>query len=74
VQVRILHGAHEAPRLAATLTSTAYNIGIATGAVVGATLLNAGVGYAWLPATGAVCSGLALGTALLSQQLSRKAA
>jgi DHA1 family inner membrane transport protein len=72
VQVRILHGAREAPRLAATLVSTAYNVGIAAGAAVGAWLLTAGVGYALLPATGIVCSTLALGTALLSLYLSRK--
>lgn len=74
VQVRILHGAREAPRLAATLTSTAYNIGIAVGAVVGAALLTAGVGYALLPATGIVCSALALGIALVSLNFSRRTA
>jgi DHA1 family inner membrane transport protein len=73
VQVRILNGAREAPRLAATLVSTAYNIGIAAGAAVGAALLTAGVSYALLPVTGIVTSGLALGTALLSLNLSRKA-
>ena len=74
IQVRILKGAKEAPRLAATLVSTAYNVGIAAGAAVGAALLTAGVSYALLPATGIVCSGIALGTAALSLQLSRKAA
>jgi len=74
IQVRILNGAKEAPRLAATLVSTAYNIGIAAGAAVGAVLLTAGVSYALLPVTGIVTSGLALGTALLSLSLSRKAA
>jgi DHA1 family inner membrane transport protein len=74
IQVRILNGAREAPRLAATLVSTAYNIGIAAGAAVGAALLTAGVGYALLPVTGIVCSGIALVTALISLQLSRRAA
>ena len=74
IQVRVLKGAQEAPRLAATLVSTAYNVGIAAGAAVGAALLTAGVDYALLPATGIVCSALALGTALLSLSLSRKAA
>jgi DHA1 family inner membrane transport protein len=73
IQVRILNGAREAPRLAATFVSTAYNIGIAAGAAVGAILLTAGVSYALLPVTGIVTSGLALGTALISLQLSRKA-
>ncbi len=74
VQVRILNGARVAPRLAATLISTAYNVGIAGGAAVGAGLLTAGVAYALLPTTGIVCSGLALVTALISLSLSKKAA
>ncbi len=74
IQVRILNGAKEAPRLAATLISTAYNVGIAAGAAAGAALLTAGVGYALLPAAGVVCSGLALVTALISLSLSRRAA
>jgi DHA1 family inner membrane transport protein len=74
IQVRVLKGAEEAPRLAATLVSTAYNVGIAAGAAVGAALLTAGVGYALLPATGIVCSGIALVTASISLSLSRKAA
>ncbi|MBL8598004.1 MAG: MFS transporter [Devosia sp.] len=74
IQVRVLKGAEEAPRLAATLVSTAYNVGIAVGAAVGAALLTAGVSYALLPATGIVCSGIALVTALISLSLSRRAA
>lgn len=71
IQVRILHGAREAPRLAATMVSTAYNIGIAIGAAVGAALLTAGIGYELLPATGIVCSGLALVVAAISIRLAR---
>ena len=74
IQVRVLKGAEEAPRLAATLVSTAYNVGIAAGAAVGAALLTAGVGYALLPATGIVCSGIALVTAMISLSLSRRVA
>jgi DHA1 family inner membrane transport protein len=74
IQVRVLNGAKEAPRLAATLVSTAYNIGIAAGAAVGAALLTAGIDYALLPVAGILCSTLGLGTAVISLQLSRKAA
>src|SRR5690606_17292304 len=49
VQLRVLNGAREAPRLAVTLLSAAYNVGIATGAAVGAAMLTAGVNYATLP-------------------------
>jgi DHA1 family inner membrane transport protein len=73
IQVRILKGARAAPRLAATLVSSAYNVGIAGGAAVGAALLTAGVDYALLPATGILCSGIALVTAAISLQLSRRA-
>ena len=72
IQVRILHGAREAPRLAATFVSTAYNVGIAAGAAVGAALLTAGAGYALLPATGIVCSTVALALAATSLTLSRR--
>ncbi|MEQ1900353.1 MAG: MFS transporter [Devosia sp.] len=66
VQVRILNGARAAPRLAATMISTAYNTGIAAGAFLGAALLNSGTPYAMLPAAGIVCSTIALGLATIS--------
>jgi DHA1 family inner membrane transport protein len=72
VQVRILHGARDAPRLAATLVSTAYNVGIAAGAAIGAALLSIGVGYALLPATGIVTGFVALLLASISIALSRR--
>ena len=72
MQVRILNAAKAAPRLAATLVSTAYNVGIAAGAFLGASLLNAGVDYALLPAAGIVSSVLAGGVALLSVRLARR--
>jgi len=72
MQVRILNAAKAAPRLAATLVSTAYNVGIAAGAFLGASLLNAGMDYALLPAAGIVSSVLAGGVALLSVRLARR--
>jgi DHA1 family inner membrane transport protein len=72
IQVRVLHGARKAPRLAATLVSSAYNVGIAGGAAVGAALLTAGVGYSLLPVTGLICSAIALGLASISIILSRR--
>jgi DHA1 family inner membrane transport protein len=74
MQIRILHGARAAPRLAATLVSSAYNIGIAIGAFLGASLLNAGLDYSMLPAAGIVTSGIALVVALLSLAASRRTA
>ena len=74
IQVRILHGARAAPRLAATLVSTAYNVGIAAGAFLGAMLLTNGVGYALLPAAGIVCSAVAAVVAAISLRLDRRTA
>jgi len=45
----VLDGAADAPALAATLTSSAFNLGVAIGAAVGSSLLAMGLGYASLP-------------------------
>lgn len=71
LQVRILNGARAAPRLAATLVSSAYNVGIAAGAWCGASLLEAGLGYALLPLAGLAASTVALLVAALSLALAR---
>jgi DHA1 family inner membrane transport protein len=65
-QLRILHAARAAPNMASTLVSTAYNIGIAAGAFLGAMLLNAGIGYALLPCVAIVASSLATAIAWFS--------
>ena len=49
LQTRILNGARDAPNLVSTLISSAFNIGIAAGAALGATALEHGAGYAGLP-------------------------
>jgi DHA1 family inner membrane transport protein len=71
IQVRILDGAKAAPRLAATLVSSAYNVGIALGALLGASLLSAGMDMALLPAAGMATSSLALIVAILSLAFGR---
>jgi len=72
LQARILHAAREAPNLAASLISTAFNIGIAGGAFLGAVLLNAGVSYAHLPAVGIFCGLAAAAVASWSWLLERR--
>ncbi len=74
LQARVITGARAAPNLASSLISTAFNIGIAGGAFVGAALLAQGVRYADLPAVGMVCSLLAAGVAALSWWLERRQA
>ena len=54
LQARILTAAREAPNLASTLISTAFNIGISSGAAIGALLLAHGMDYASLPWLGFV--------------------
>jgi DHA1 family inner membrane transport protein len=72
LQARVIAAAHSAPNLASSLISTAFNIGIAGGAFIGAMLLSAGVSYADIPAVGVVTSLCAAGTAGLSWWLERR--
>ncbi len=74
LQARVIHAAARAPNLASSLISTAFNVGIAAGAALGAWLLNSGVSYADIPAVGVVFSLLAAGTAILSWRLERRPA
>jgi DHA1 family inner membrane transport protein len=67
VQSRILKEAAAAPNFASTLISTAFNIGIASGAAIGGAAVAAGWGYATLPLIDASFLSLALvGTLLLT--------
>ena len=70
LQTRILNGAREAPNLAATLVSTAFNIGISSGAALGAAALSHDIAYDRLPwlALIPLLAGLALAVAALSQE------
>ena len=68
LQARIIHAAREAPNLASALISTSFNLGIAGGAFLGATLLNAGVHLGDLPTVGTVTALIAAGIATLSWQ------
>ena len=74
VQLRILNAAKVAPNLVSTLISTAYNVGIAGGAFLGASLLNVGVSYTMLPLVGIVCSTVAALLATASWRATRTTA
>jgi DHA1 family inner membrane transport protein len=65
VQGRILKEAVDAPNFASTLISTAFNIGIASGAAMGGAAIAAGWGYGSLPLIEAVFLLLALGGVLV---------
>lgn len=65
-QTRILKAAADAPNLASPLVPTAFNIGIALGASIGAAALEAGWGYPSLPLIGVVSSLAAAAIAVAS--------
>lgn len=72
LQTRIIHAAREAPNLASSLISTSFNVGIAGGALLGAMMLNAGLGYTSLPVIGIISGLLAAAVAALSWSLERR--
>lgn len=71
VQSRVLAWAADAPNLASALIPTGFNIGIAIGAILGAGIIDSGLGYATLPLIGAVTSTLAALVAIGSSLLER---
>ena len=66
IQTRILSWTADAPSLASSLIPSGFNIGIALAAFVGATMLNAGLGYRSLPLLGAVALAVAVVVAFVS--------
>ena len=52
LRVVVLTGSGDAPGLASTMTSSAFNLGVAIGAAIGSTILALGMGYAALPLAG----------------------
>ncbi len=73
-QARILKAARDAPNLASTLISTAFNIGIAVGPWLGGLALTSGWGYARLPWISVIFTVLALAIAVLLAAMDRRAA
>lgn len=72
VQARILKWSSDAPDFVATLISSAFNLGIAAGAWIGATALTQGWSYAQLPWIGLAAVSLALMIAVASFAMERK--
>jgi len=66
VQTRILKAAADAPNLASPLVPTAFNLGIALGASIGAAALDHGWGYISLPWIGCIASVAAAVIAVIS--------
>ncbi|QQR37522.1 MFS transporter [Devosia oryziradicis] len=72
IQARILGWTADAPGLASSLIPAGFNVGIALAAFMGASMLNAGLGYRSLPLAGAVALLLAVGVATLSYVWERR--
>ncbi|GLQ52868.1 MFS transporter [Devosia nitrariae] len=73
LQSRILQWAADAPNLASTLIPSAFNVGIAIGAALGAGLIDADIGYRNLPWIGVACQVLAVGVAVTSALWEKRA-
>jgi MFS transporter, DHA1 family, inner membrane transport protein len=71
---RLLSGAAAAPELASTLLSTVFNIGIASGALIGASALEGGLDYGQLPWIGLMFAGVTTATMMFSLRLDQHAA
>jgi DHA1 family inner membrane transport protein len=74
LRVLVLKGASEAPTLAAMLTSTASNLGVAVGAALGSATIAAGWGYGRLPVIAAACMAVCIVMVLLLAVYSRSRA
>ena len=72
LQSRILAWAGDAPNLASALIPTGFNIGIAIGAVFGASLLDSGFGYRNLPLIGTAALVIAVFIAIFSYWLEQR--
>lgn len=72
IQTRILSWTADAPGLASSLIPSGFNIGIALAAFLGATMLNADLGYRSLPLVGAAALLLAVGAAVFSHAWERR--
>lgn len=69
LQISVIHAAKDAPALASSLNIGAFNFGNALGAAVGAALIELGLGYDWLPVSGAVMALVALALVLIKAHL-----
>lgn len=66
LQMRVMRVAHEAPGLSSSVNIGAFNLGNALGAAAGGAVISGGLGYVFVPFTGAVIAALALMLVLLS--------
>lgn len=73
LQARSVQQAKDAPLLASTLNQSAFNLGNAGGAWIGASLLANGAAYPWLGVAAAMVTAAGLGLTALSAALEQRA-
>lgn len=73
LQTRMLIWAGDGPNLTAALIPAGFNVGIAVGAILGATMIEAGLGYRSLPWIGVVALSAAVALAVWSAIWERRA-
>lgn len=72
LQSRMLMWAADAPNLTSSLIPTGFNLGIAIGAFLGASLLDAGTGYRALPLIGTICLAISVIIIVISATLEKR--
>ena len=72
LQARSVQQANDAPLLVSTLNQSAFNLGNAGGAWIGASLLTQGAGYPMLGVAAAVITAVGLGLTVTSAQLEQR--
>lgn len=72
LQMRVVDAAQEAPALASTINQSAFNLGNAMGALLGAQALGAGLPYAQLPLLSAALALSALAITLVDALVTRR--
>jgi len=69
IRALVLNAARDAPSLAATFSSSAFNLGVAVGATIGSVALASGASYAQLPWLGVTCALMGLAITILAPSL-----
>jgi MFS transporter, DHA1 family, inner membrane transport protein len=72
LQMRVVDGARDAPNLASTLNQSAFNLGNAVGAWIGAQSLELGLPYDHLPLISAALASVAVLVTLMDAMLTRR--
>lgn len=68
-QLRVMHAAADAPGLASSVNVGAFNLGNAVGAAAGSAIIDAGLGYAFVPIAGSLAAVFGIALILWSRRV-----